>query len=130
VGALTVRALKAKHGDSLLLLTEDSTILIDGGTSGVYKQALREVLLELAPVEDEPAQIDLLMVSHIDADHIDGILDLTAELIEDRDEERESIVRINSAWHNSFSDIIAQENNERSSAVKAQAASLVGRLIN
>ena len=119
-----LRAIKAKHGDSLLLFANGSKILIDGGPSGVYSQHLRDQLLELERDGEDQPRIDLLMVSHIDADHIDGILDLTAELIEAREEEREPIVRLDRAWHNSFSDMIAMTGPVTSSNVKATAASV------
>jgi len=121
---LVLRALKAKHGDSLLLLADDATVLIDGGPSGVYNQVLRDALTELQPDGEDQPRIDLLMVSHIDADHIDGVLDLTAELLEAREDERDPIVRIDRAWHNSFSDLMAQSGVETSSQVKASAASV------
>ena len=41
------RAVKAKHGDSLLLLADGVKVLIDGGPSGVYSQALRDQLSDL-----------------------------------------------------------------------------------
>ena len=121
---LTLRAIKAKHGDSLLLLAGETKVLIDGGPSGVYKQTLRDQLLELDFNGVEPPQIDLMMVSHIDADHIDGILDLTGELIEAREDDREPIVTIQQAWHNSFSDLIASTASEASQQVSASAASV------
>jgi ribonuclease BN (tRNA processing enzyme) len=121
---LTLRAMKAKHGDSLLLFAGQTKVLIDGGPSGVYKQTLRDQLLELDFNGVEPPQIDLMMVSHIDADHIDGILDLTAELIESREDDREPIVTIEQVWHNSFSDLIASTATESSQQVSAKAASV------
>lgn len=119
-----LRALKAKHGDSLILFADGATVLIDGGPSGVYKQTLRDELSLLEGEGDDPPKIDLLMVSHIDADHIDGVLDLTAELIEAREEEREPLVRIDRAWHNSFSDMIAKAGIQTSSSTKAASASV------
>ena len=121
---LTLRAIKAKHGDSLLLFAEGATVLIDGGPSGVYNQFLRDELQTLERDGEDQPRIDLLIVSHIDADHIDGILDLTAELIEAREEEREPLVRIDRAWHNSFSDMIAKSDTTSSASVKAAAASV------
>ena len=98
----TLRALKAKHGDSLLLFSDRTRVLIDGGPSRVYEDFLRPELEKLQAQEnDEPAKIDLMVISHIDADHIVGILDLTEEMIEDRDERRQSVVEIRRAWHNS-----------------------------
>jgi hypothetical protein len=122
MSSLRLRALRAKHGDSLLLLAEGAKVLIDGGPSGVYNQTLRDHLLTLERDGEDQPRIDLLMVSHIDADHIDGVLDLTAELIESREDEREPIVRIDRAWHNSFSDMIALGGSDTSAGVRARAA--------
>ena len=119
---LVLRAMKAKHGDALLMFANGTKILIDGGPSGVYSQTLRDHLLDLERDGDDPPRIDLLMVSHIDADHIDGVLDLTAELIDARDAQSKPIVQIDRAWHNSFSDMIAKSGTVTSSAVKAAAA--------
>jgi beta-lactamase superfamily II metal-dependent hydrolase len=64
----------AREGDCLLLEyghhAETRRILIDGGRSATYKQ-LREYLAELP--EDE-REFELLVVSHIDRDHIEGAL--------------------------------------------------------
>ena len=125
---LTLRAIKAKHGDCLLLFAEEATVLIDGGPSGVYKRFLRDQLEALPENGDEPPLIDLMMVSHIDADHIDGILDLTDELIEARNEERDPIVDIRRAWHNSFADTIAKITGAGVSSSRGDAASLASAL--
>lgn len=114
-----LRALKAKHGDSLLLIagTDDkrkTKVLIDGGPSGVYADVLRSQLLELDKLDansESPPLIDLMMVSHIDDDHINGILKLTDELLDRREEQKEPIVHIRQAWHNSFSDFILKDDH-------------------
>lgn len=123
---LTLRAVKAKHGDSLLLTANGATVLIDGGPSGVYRRFLRDQFKALSGKDGEPPVIDLMMISHIDADHIDGILDLTAEMIEDQMDERDPIVTIRRAWHNSFADTIAKGSDDSSAATQAKAASLAG----
>ena len=123
MATLTLRAIKAKHGDALFLLADNAKILIDGGPSGVYNQALKQQLLNLDRDDNNKIFFDLMMVSHIDADHIDGILDLTAELIEARQEDRDPVVEIGDAWHNSFSDMIATTAVE-SRSVAASAASV------
>ena len=46
------------------------------------------------------------MVSHVDDDHIQGILDLTRELTADPN--KQPFVRVQSLWHNSFDDIIGK----------------------
>ena len=121
---LTLRAIKAKHGDSLLLFADSATVLIDGGPSGVYRKFLRDQLEDLPSDAGSPPVIDLMMVSHIDADHIDGVLDLTDELIEARDEERDPIVQIRRAWHNSFADTIAKASGSSAASIRSEAASL------
>ena len=108
----TLEALKAKKGDSLLLHlgTEDQPILfvIDGGPAGVYRRSLRP---RLDAIRDKRApggqlEIPLMMVSHIDDDHIKGILDLTDKQRERREERKELEFRVATLWHNSFDDVI------------------------
>lgn len=120
---LTLRAVRAKHGDSLLLIAGGATVLIDGGPAGVYRQFLRHELLALRSDRDRPARIDLVVVSHIDADHIAGVLDLTDELIDARENMRTPFVELREAWHNSFSDMVAS-GDLSSGAVQAAAASV------
>ena len=76
MSSMTLRALRAKHGDSLLLFAGDATVLIDGGPSGVYRGALRDALTALPGQDGAAPMIDLMMVSHIDADHIYGLVHL------------------------------------------------------
>lgn len=124
MGAMKLRVIKADHGDAFLLLANGAKVLIDGGPSGVYNQFLREQLIKLESDDADQPRIDLLIMSHIDADHIDGVLDLTAELLEARAEQRDPIVRIDRAWHNSFSDIISSAGINTSSKVKSESASV------
>lgn len=73
-----IEMLPAAHGDALLVRYGDaanpSTILIDAGTPGAY-QAVRDRLLELKNGND-PLNIELLVITHIDDDHIGGVLGL------------------------------------------------------
>lgn len=79
-------ALQARYGDCLFITYADGAlsrrILIDGGPAGVYRQSLAPRLKAertgLPP--SEALVIDGIMVSHIDEDHILGILDLFSEL--------------------------------------------------
>ena len=123
MATLKLRMLKAKHGDCFFIFSDQKTLLIDGGPSGVYRDFLRPHLQSLGEHSFDPPEIDLMMVSHIDADHIDGILDLTAELIESREESSAPIARIQEAWHNSFADVIANQTTINSTNVRAEAAS-------
>jgi hypothetical protein len=125
----TLEALEAKEGDSLLLHWGDPDaprlILIDGGPRGVYNKTLKPRLLELREAQDDPDEqlrIEILMVSHIDADHIAGILDLTNAMIRDLERNRTPLCRILTLWHNSFDDLVAGEGADLLSAVGASVA--------
>lgn len=106
----TLEALAAKHGDCLLLhwggTREPRLLVIDGGPGGVYRAFLRKRLEALRASRGSPLAIDLLMVSHVDDDHINGVLDLTEEIEEDERAGREPHYRIDGLWFNSFDDVL------------------------
>ena len=52
-------------------------------------------------------KIDLLVVTHIDKDHIEGILELFKD---NSDNETSSIIKINEVWHNSYRHLSIQDN--------------------
>lgn len=123
----TLEALKAKYGDCLLLhygpRDAPRTILIDGGPGGVYRSAFRPRLEKLRQerglAEDDALEIPLLMVSHIDDDHINGVLDLTEDLIEKDADGRPLPYRIETLWHNSFDDIAGNSSDQLFQAAAA-----------
>lgn len=105
----TLEPLKARYGDCLLLhfgpANAPGTILIDGGPARVYGESLRPRLELLAANRPgDPFKIDLLMVSHIDEDHILGILDFTEEWREDQTNAWP--FKVDVLWHNSFERIV------------------------
>ena len=132
----TLDVRRAKKGDCLILhygsKKEPGLMLIDGGPSQVYKPHLKPRLAELRAArglaEYESLTVDLLMVSHIDDDHIKGVLDLTKELIEAKNAHQPLPVKIKGVWHNTFDDIIGNNPKELTAAVTAQfgTASLAG----
>ncbi|HPM83944.1 MAG TPA: hypothetical protein PLF81_24730, partial [Candidatus Anammoximicrobium sp.] len=77
-----LEALEAKKGDSLLLHygrdSDPKLIVIDGGPSGVYARSLKPRLDQLKQQRspDDPLPIRMVMVSHIDDDHINGVLQM------------------------------------------------------
>jgi beta-lactamase superfamily II metal-dependent hydrolase len=85
---------------------EPHLMLIDGGPSNVYKPHLKPRLLKIHEdrglEEGEPLPVDVVMVSHLDDDHIKGILDLTKEQRSGPDMRLE----VDSLWHNSFDDLL------------------------
>lgn len=68
----------ARDGDCLLLTSADGRhILVDGGRSDSFETETRPVLQGLA---DAGTPLDLVVVSHIDADHISGIISLLQDV--------------------------------------------------
>ena len=80
--ALSLEVLRAEHGDCLLLHHGNDVVLIDGGPSGVYKATLKPRLQELIAARARPLFLQMVMVSHIDDDHIVGLADMFAEAVD------------------------------------------------
>ena len=99
---MKLEVLQAKDGDCLLLHTDGGDlILIDGGSAGVYKAVLKKRLEQLRGSSPK-LDLRLVMVSHIDSDHITGIADMLRDLVEKQADGQEARYRIRSLWHNSF----------------------------
>lgn len=107
--------IRARKGDCLILhygsKDDPHLVMIDGGPSGVYVPHLRNRLEQIRSSrgldDQEPLVVDLLMVSHVDDDHINGILDLMQELRHAADTQSPPLVSVLlGVWHNSFENII------------------------
>ena len=103
-------ALQANDGDCLLLHYARSDaptlrILVDGGSRGIYRQVLRRRIDQLR----HGGSLDLRMalVSHIDLDHITGILDLFRDMERVQDDGGEPFCRVRTLWHNAFEKVHA-----------------------
>lgn len=109
-----LEVLGAKHGDCLIIHYDDEDdpkrILIDGGPGGVYENFLRPRLMELKDADpDKRAPVfELAMISHIDDDHINGLLDLTKEMVKEKDSGK-APATIKKFWHNSFQEITGSD---------------------
>lgn len=94
---IEIEVLQANEGDCILIsVKSDIHILIDGGTKETYKNSLKNRLIQL---KNEGKEIDLLVVTHIDNDHIGGIIELLKENVSN---EKSEIIRIKNIWHNSY----------------------------
>jgi hypothetical protein len=104
-----LEVLQAEHGDSLLLhygtAASPKLSVIDGGPNGVWKATLRDRLLSYAR-GGKPVAIDMLMVSHIDDDHVAGVVDLLEEMREDQEDDQPARFAVDSLWINTFSDTL------------------------
>jgi beta-lactamase superfamily II metal-dependent hydrolase len=115
----SLEAIKAKHGDCLLLHwgnhSDHRVALIDGGPDTVYPKFLKPRLQELAEQRGKK-ELDLTMVSHIDDDHINGILALTRDI-----EHGDAPADIGLLWHNSLEGILDQQITGGTAVVTAAA---------
>jgi hypothetical protein len=104
----SLEALRARHGDSLILHFGDGAkprvMVIDGGPSGVFKKSLLPRLEELRDERGGKLEIEMLMVSHLDDDHVKGVLEL-AEAV-DEDDDLKGGFEIGTLWLNSFEDTV------------------------
>jgi hypothetical protein len=116
----TLEAVFAKQGDALILhygpAKDPKWLLIDGGPGGVYEsflaprfQKLREDWEFESP---KSFPLELVLVSHVDDDHINGILDLFEEQLDAHESRRPLPFKIKRLWHNSFDDIIGNQGDE------------------
>lgn len=72
INGVTIQMLPAASGDCIYLEFPDPDfrILIDGGYAKTYHKYLKKFLLKLAA---EGKRLNLIVVTHIDDDHISGI---------------------------------------------------------
>ncbi len=97
---INIKIFPALNGDCLLIKAGETNILIDGGYVNTYKEYLKPALIELS---SEGVNLSLVVVSHIDADHISGILKFIEE------NEQQNIIPIQNIWHNSFRHLCQNE---------------------
>lgn len=92
---MKVTIFPACNGDSFLLETEASVVLIDGGYVDTYKKNIKPKLLKL---KDDGKELHVI-VTHIDNDHISGI----NKFIEEN--KANEFINVDFFWHNSFNQI-------------------------
>ena len=80
---IRVRVLQANHGDCILVTHEGSdgtfNLLIDGGNPGTFKYGPQdrikgELCILLDELKAQGQHLDLVILTHIDDDHIGGLL--------------------------------------------------------
>ena len=103
---IKLHVVQAEYGDSLILEsavgTNLTTVLIDGGPYQTFEKHLKPTLQKL-PIK---GKLDLVVLSHIDNDHIIGLCDLLEEIKTKREEGTKELVKISKLWHNSFNDLL------------------------
>lgn len=103
---IEVKMLQAEEGDCFLVYIEDNgkkyNILIDGGTEETYEEVLKD---ELQKIFDRGEVIDLIIITHICSDHLDGVKAFFG------DEKEETKNKVKEIWFNSAS-VIANHLDE------------------
>jgi hypothetical protein len=135
---MKVTAFHAADGDCLLVTSSGSSprrILVDGGRQESYETNTRNVLGQL---REDGGKIDVVCVSHIDNDHISGILRLVEDEVEwrafeflsasDDDARPPKFARppaIGEVWHNGLFRLVGDENGHRVEPVLGTVATIL-----
>lgn len=108
-----VHFLPAMSGDCVLLeLDNKNCILIDCGYPVTYREELKPLLVELS---QKGCKISLMLITHIDEDHISGAVNF---IDENGCADNPKIIQIDRIWHNGIfntilnSDLFLQHENE------------------
>lgn len=123
----SIEVLQAQQGDCLIVhygkLDTLGLIVIDGGPSGIYREYLKPRLAKIRQklMGDDPLPLKMIMVSHADDDHINGILSMTNDLVGQIEDSKPLPYEVDNFWFNSFDDIIG--NKEISAALYAKSVS-------
>jgi len=136
---MKLTAFQSEKGDCLLLTSNDKAcrILIDGGMRAAYKTFVAPALGALGTNHEA---LDLVYVSHIDQDHISGVLQLLDDMVAWRvhdfqvkhgnpthpEPESHRPPNVKAVWHNAFNEIVEDDNNAISDLLAANSAILSG----
>jgi hypothetical protein len=98
---LSIEMFPASHGDAFLVraFADDGSsinVLVDSGLETTYREHIKPRLQQLAR---EGSELRTFVITHIDADHIDGAIELIAD---NGDSSSPTIIPIRDVWHNSY----------------------------
>lgn len=100
---LHLRMVQANYGDCLLLEASaaggTSHILVDGGPEGIYAKHLKP---ELEKIAARNGKLDLVVLTHVDEDHVTGLADLMVEIDRDRSSGVKPVIDVGGLWYNTF----------------------------
>ena len=96
----------AENGDAFLICSSDTNILIDGGYAKTFDKHIKQDLDNLA---SKGNILDLVIVTHIDADHIGGIIRL---LLLNESKILSKVISIKKVWHNSLRSLSLPNSSE------------------
>lgn len=114
----------AENGDAFLISCKGekpTNILVDMGYENTYKQFIKPRLLEL---KEKGEALDLIVLTHIDADHIEGAQFFFEENGFHHDPK---VIGVNEVWHNSYRHLSM---NEKEQLLDETLANKVSRKVN
>ena len=105
-----IHIVQAFQGDCLILeygtKQKPQYTLIDGGPGNTYENHLRD---ELVKIRASGGELDLVVLSHVDDDHVNGLLDLMRDSKGPSPLNVKGVIPIKKLWHNSFSETLSDE---------------------
>jgi hypothetical protein len=106
---LKLHIVQAEQGDCLVLeyLSSGKTsfLLIDGGPGGIYDNHLRGFLTHQVMPR---GTVERVLLSHVDDDHVNGLLDLFGDL-----QVGALPLKLGGLWHNTFSQVVGRDVEQR-----------------
>ncbi|MBK1812151.1 MBL fold metallo-hydrolase [Clostridium sp. YIM B02505] len=97
---IRINMFQAGQGDAFIISCgigeQKKNIMIDGGTGDTFASSLQGFLKEL---DEQGEKIDLLIVTHIDNDHIGGVIEM---LKHNKELGKTKIICIEEVWHNAY----------------------------
>lgn len=106
--SINIKCYPAKNGDSFLVSYEETTeekkhLLIDCGYVDTFKNYLKDDLIKIGK---SGGTLEKLILTHIDADHIQGAIRLL------KDNNAEKFIAIKEVWHNTYRHLCVQKEGE------------------
>ena len=109
--------LPAFQGDCFLIHagteSKPALIMVDGGPGGTYNGFLKPRLMEIRKergLDDmTPLVIDRVIVSHVDDDHINGVIELFRDIRNAKLNGDPPPFKVLGLWHNSFDEVIGND---------------------
>lgn len=88
----------ASHGDAFFISIphQSFNILVDTGIKSTYDNFIKQ---QLKSLKEQGELLNILIITHIDYDHIGGSLSL---LKDNKSSTENKIIEINDIWHNSY----------------------------
>lgn len=124
---MKLRIFQSDKGDCILISAGNKNILVDAGIASSYTE-------HVAPAISKLKQIDLLCVSHIDDDHIGGVLKMVEDMVDwrvfDFHENNGTPIKapksprppkVSQIWHNAFSEFKTKNQADIESMLAAVA---------